>query len=103
VTKAKGELVAIDENTGKILWDHHFAHSPYGAVSIENNVAFTTTFDGTVWGLNTKTGKVVWSHKLSAGTNAAVGIDGNTLITAGSFALGKGQKTEIQAFDLPTA
>ncbi len=102
LTKAKGEMVAINENTGKILWDHHFAHSAYGAVSVTNNVAFTTTFDGTVWALNTKNGKVLWHKKLSAGTNAPVSIDGNMAVTAGSFVLGKGQKAEIEAFALPT-
>jgi outer membrane protein assembly factor BamB len=100
---AKGEMVAINQNTGKILWDHHFAHSAYGAVSVTNDVAFTTTFDGTLWGLNTKTGKVVFHRKLSSGTNAPVTVDGNMVISAGSFVLGKGQKAEIEAYTLPTA
>jgi outer membrane protein assembly factor BamB len=103
VNTAKGEMVAINQNNGKILWDHHFKHSAYGAVSVTNNVAFTTTFDGTLWALSTKTGRVLWSKKLSAGTNAPVTIDSNTVITAGSFVLGKGQKAEIQAFWLPTS
>lgn len=103
VGKAKGEMVAINQNNGKILWDHHFAHSAYGAVSVTNDVAFTTTFDGTLWALSTKTGRVLWSKKLSAGTNAPVAIDGNVVITAGSFVLGKGQKAKIQTFYLPGA
>ena len=99
--KGKGELVAINQSTGKILWDHKFAHSAYGAVSVTNDVAFTTTYDGTLWALNTSTGKVLSHVKLSAATNAPVTIDGNTVITAGSFPQGKGQKAEIQAFSLP--
>ncbi len=99
--RAKGELVAINQSTGKILWDHKFAHSAYGAVSVTNDVAFTTTYDGTLWALNTSTGKVLSHVKLSAATNAPVTIDGNTVITAGSFPQGKGQKAEIQAFSLP--
>jgi alcohol dehydrogenase (cytochrome c) len=100
VNTAKGEMVAIDQATGKILWDHKFAHSAYGAVSVTNDVAFTTTYDGTLWALNTKNGKVLWSKKLSAGTNAPVMISGNSVVTAGSFPQGKGQTAQIQAFSL---
>jgi outer membrane protein assembly factor BamB len=98
---AKGEMVAINQNTGKIIWDHHFKHSAYGAVSVTNNVAFTTTYDGTLWALSTTTGRVLWSKKLAAGTNAPVTIDGNIVITAASFVQGKNQKAEIQTFYLP--
>jgi outer membrane protein assembly factor BamB len=103
LNSATGEMVAIDQNTGKILWDHHFKHSAYGAVSVTNDVAFTTTFDGTLWALSTKTGRVLWSKKLSAGSNSPVTIDGNVVITAGGFVLGKGQKAEIQTYYLPSA
>jgi glucose dehydrogenase len=98
--KGKGELVAINQSNGKILWDHHFAHSAYGAVSVTNNVAFTTTFDGTLWALNTSNGKVLSHKHLSAGTNTPVTINGNTVITAGTFPHGKGQTAQIQAFSL---
>jgi outer membrane protein assembly factor BamB/cytochrome c553 len=99
-TTGKGELVALDQATGKIRWQHHFKTSPYGAATISNDVVFTTTFDGTVWGLSTKTGKVLWSAKLPAGTNAPVAVTGDTVIAAGSFPLGKGQKAEIVAYSL---
>ncbi len=98
--KGKGELVAINQANGKILWDHKFAHSAYGAVSVTNNVAFTTTFDGTLWALNTSNGKVLWSKKLSAGTNTPVTVNGNMVISAGTFPQGKGQTAQIQAFTL---
>ncbi len=83
--KGTGDFVALDQATGKIVWDHKFNQSPYGAASLTNDVAFTTTYDGTLWALNTKTGKVLWSAKLPAGTNTPVTIAGDTVITAGSF------------------
>jgi outer membrane protein assembly factor BamB len=97
---AKGELVAINQANGKILWDHKFKHSAFGAVSVTNNVAFTTTYDGMLWALNTSNGKVLWKKQLSAGTNAPVMISGNNVVTAGSFVQGKGQTAQIQAFSL---
>jgi outer membrane protein assembly factor BamB len=96
----KGEMVAINQANGKVLWDHHFAHAAYGAVSVTNDVAFTTTFDGTLWALNTSNGKVLWHKQLSAWTNTPVTINGNTVITGGTFPHGKGQTAQIQAFAL---
>ena len=63
---------------------------------------FTTTFDGKVWAFSTKTGKTLWSAKLPAGTNTPVAIAGDTVITAGSFPQGKGQKAAIVAYRLPS-
>jgi outer membrane protein assembly factor BamB len=96
-----GELVAINQATGKIVWVHHFDHSPYGAATVTNDVVFTTTFDGTVWGLSTKTGQVLWSQQLSAGTNATVAVAGNTVITAASLPLSQSQTPQIVAYRLP--
>ena len=95
-----GDLVAINQANGKILWDHKFKHSAFGAVALTNNVAFTTTFDGTLWALNQSNGKVLWHKQLSAWTNTPVTIDGNMVITGGTFPHGKGQTAQIQAFTL---
>jgi alcohol dehydrogenase (cytochrome c) len=100
-TKGTGDIVALNQATGKIVWDHKFNQSPYGAASLTNDVAFTTTYDGTVWALSTKTGKVLWSAKLPAGTNTPVTIAGDTVITAGSFPQTKTQKALIVAYRLP--
>ncbi|HET6174053.1 MAG TPA: PQQ-binding-like beta-propeller repeat protein [Gaiellales bacterium] len=98
--KGTGDFVALNQATGKIVWDHKFSQSPYGAASLTNDVAFTTTYDGTVWALSTKTGKVLWSAKLPAGTNTPVTIAGDTVITAGSFPQSKTQKSTIVAYRL---
>ena len=101
-TKGTGDIVALNQATGKIAWDHKLTKSPYGAASLTNDVLFTTTFDGTVWAFSTKTGKTLWSAKLPAGTNTPVAIAGNTVITAGSFPQGKNQKAAIVAYRLPS-
>ena len=95
-----GEMVAINQANGKILWDHKFKHSSFGAVSVTNDVAFTTTFDGKLWALNTSNGKVLWSKQLSAWSNTPVTINGNMVITGAAFPHGKGQTPQIQAFTL---
>ena len=31
-------MVAIDQNTGKVAWQHKFTSSPYGAATLSNDV-----------------------------------------------------------------
>ena len=99
-SKGTGEVVAVDAATGKIRWDHKLPSSAYGAATIANNVVFTTTFDGTLYALGESTGDELWKTKLSAGTNAPVGVVGDTVLTAGSFPSGPGQKALIIAYRL---
>jgi alcohol dehydrogenase (cytochrome c) len=99
-TKGTGDLVALNQATGKIVWDTKLNQSPYGAMTITNDVVFTTTFDGTVSAYSTKNGKKLWSAKLPANTNTPVAVAGNTMITAGSFPLKKTQKPQIVAYRL---
>jgi alcohol dehydrogenase (cytochrome c) len=99
-TKGTGDIVALNQATGKIVWDHKLTQSPYGAASLTNDVLFTTTFDGTVWAFNTKDGKTLWSAKMPAGSNTPVSIAGDTVISAGSFPQGKTQKATIVAYRL---
>jgi outer membrane protein assembly factor BamB len=95
-----GDLVAVDEATGKIKWDRKLPSSPYGAATITNGVVFTTTYDGTLYAFNSDTGDELWKTKLSAGTNAPVAVFGDTLVTAGSLPSGPGQKAQIIAYRL---
>jgi glucose dehydrogenase len=100
LTKGTGEVVAINQATGKIVWDRKLAQPAYGAISLTNDVAFTTTFDGTLWALSTKDGKTLWSSKLPAGTNTAVTVAGDSVISAGTFPQSKTQKATIVAYRL---
>ncbi len=95
-----GEMVALDLATGRIRWQHKFAHSPYGAASVTNDLVFTTTFDGRVFALSTRTGDVAWQARLPAGTNSPVAINGDTVIAGAGYASGRGQRPEIVGYRL---
>jgi alcohol dehydrogenase (cytochrome c) len=103
VFKGTGVMVALNQATGKILWQHDFTSSPYGGAVVTNDVVFTTTFDGVLWALSAKTGKVLWQSQLSAGTNATVTVAGDTVITAASLPLSATQTAEIVAYRLPAS
>jgi alcohol dehydrogenase (cytochrome c) len=97
---APGVMVAIDQNTGKIKWQHHFAHSPYGAATVSNDLVWTTTFDGTIWALNKNTGAVVWHKKLPAGSNSPVAIDGDMVLTGAGYPESAKQKPTFIAYKI---
>jgi outer membrane protein assembly factor BamB len=96
----RGEMVALDLTTGRVLWDTKLPQMPDGAATVANDLVFTTTFDGYVLAFKRSDGSIVWKQKLPAFTNAPIAIAGNTLITAASFPGGKGQTTEVVAFRL---
>jgi outer membrane protein assembly factor BamB/predicted lipoprotein with Yx(FWY)xxD motif len=84
-TTGTGDLVAVNEATGRVEWNDKLPSSPFGAVTLANNVVFTTTFNGTLYAFNASTGAEIWHTGLSSETNAPVAVVGDTVITAASF------------------
>jgi len=97
---ATGEVVAVDQETGKLEWARELPSSPYGAVAVTNDVVFTTTFTGDLYALNAATGAILLKLPLSAGTNAPVIVDGDYVITGAGVPLAKNQHALIIAYKL---
>ena len=95
-----GELVRLDLASGAIDWSVELDTMPFGAVTIANDLLFTTLFDGRVVAYSIEDGSEVWSSRLSAGTNSPVAIAGDWLVTAAGFPQGAGQKPELVVFQL---
>jgi alcohol dehydrogenase (cytochrome c) len=100
VAKAAGEMVAVDQNTGRIMWDVKLPSVPFGAAAVTNNVVFTTTFNGHLYAFNARTGAILWNTALSAATNATVTIDGDYVIVGAGAPLSKSQHPLIIAYKL---
>jgi len=101
IAKATGEMVAINQDTGKIEWDVKLPSSPYGAATVTNNVVFTTTYSGDLYAFNTATGATLLKTPLSAGSNAPVTIAGDYVIVgAGVPSASKSQQELIIAYKL---
>jgi alcohol dehydrogenase (cytochrome c) len=77
VTNATGEMVAVNQDTGKIIWADKLPSTPYGAAAVTNDVVFTTTYNGYLYAFNATTGAILLKTRLSAMTNAPVTIDGD--------------------------
>jgi outer membrane protein assembly factor BamB len=95
-----GEVVALDLATGRVRWDRKLPSSAYGAATVANDVVFTTTYDGTIWGLRTSDGRTAWREELPAGTNAPVAVAGDTLIAAATRMDDLSHPTKLLAYRL---
>lgn len=97
---ATGELVALDMDTGKPLWNAEFETPAYGGATVVNDLVFTTTSDGVVHALDVKTGGEVWQASLPAGTNSGVAISGDMLIAPAGLPTAEGQEPQLVAYKL---
>jgi glucose dehydrogenase len=81
IPRATGEMIAVNQDTGKIEWDDKLPSTPYGAAAVTNNVVFTTTYSGDLYAFNATTGAILLKTPLSAQTNTPVAIAGDYVLT----------------------
>jgi outer membrane protein assembly factor BamB len=75
-----GEVEALSLATGKVVWDRKLPQFPLGAVTVSNDLVFTTLYDGVLVALNRSTGAIVYRRQLPTSTNSPIAIAGNTVI-----------------------
>src|SRR5579864_8177335 len=97
VSKGTGELVALDDATGRIAWRVRLPQPDFGCATVAKGVVFTSTFDGTIDAFATKDGAKLWSVRLPAGVNACPALARDTLLVAAGIPHGQGGVTELEA------
>jgi alcohol dehydrogenase (cytochrome c) len=100
ISSATGEMVAVNVDTGKIIWDDKLPSTPYGAATVTNNVVFTTTYSGYLYAFNAATGAILLKTPLSSGANAPVAIDGDYVIAGAGVQVPRDDKQLIVAYKL---
>ena len=80
LNKSTSDLLAIDINYGRILWDVPLNAGGFGGTTVVNDLVFTGTFDGMLYAFKRDTGKQVWSYKAPASVNAFPAIAGDTMV-----------------------
>jgi alcohol dehydrogenase (cytochrome c) len=100
ISKATGEMIAVSQDTGKVIWDDKLPSSPYGAATVTNNVVFTTTYSGYLYAFNAATGAILLKTPLSSGSNAPVAVDGDYVLVGAGVQVPKNNKQLIIAYKL---
>jgi len=100
---AVGEMVAVNQDTGTVIWDTPLPSSPFGAATVTNDVVFTTTFKGYLYALDAASGAILFKTPMSAPTNAPVAVDGDYVIAGAGAAQSRTQRNMIIAYKLGTA
>jgi outer membrane protein assembly factor BamB len=97
-TKGTGDILAIDLESGKIVWDDKLPSPAYGDATVSNGVVYTTEFAGNVMAYDAKTGRQLWKAKLPAGANSPIAVSGEYLITAAGYPEGPSSRPAVVAF-----
>jgi alcohol dehydrogenase (cytochrome c) len=97
-----GGLAAVNAATGVVEWTHPFTNFDVGAATIANDVVFTSTYNGTIYGISATNGSVLWSTKTPAGINSFPAVTKDMLIIGVGAAKSARKKAqgEIIAFSL---
>ena len=98
-----GEVEALGLATGKVEWDRKLPQLPLGAVTVSNDLVFTTLYNGVLIALDRSTGAVVYRRRLPTSANSPIAIAGNTVIVpAGGPVTTKGSgNPQVVAYALP--
>jgi alcohol dehydrogenase (cytochrome c) len=100
-SRGSGRLVALDAETGRTLWDRRLPSPNFGCATVSNDVVFTSTFDGTLYGLAAADGTVVWRTRMRAGVNACPAVVGDLVLFGAGVGRPGGPTPELVAFGLP--
>ncbi len=94
------ELVAVDVNSGEILWNTTFdAPGGFAGATVVNDLVFTALFDGTIYALARENGAIVWEFAAPGGIIAWPAVAGDTII----FPVGIGSRPVLMALRLGAA
>ena len=96
----RGRLVALSASTGRILWQRRLRAPDLGCAAVANDVVFTSSYDGTVYGFDTSSGALLWHARLPAGINACPAVAGDMLYLGAGVDL-TGSRPALVAFALP--
>jgi outer membrane protein assembly factor BamB len=98
-----GDVEALSLATGKVEWDRKVSQLPLGAVTVSNDLLFTTFYNGVLIALDRNTGAVVYRHQLPTSANSPIAIAGNTVIVpaGGPLTRAGGGHPQVVAYRLP--
>lgn len=90
------EVLALDINTGQVMWDTPLPAVAFGAATVVNDLVFTATYDGVIYALSRADGSIVWSYQAPGGIIAWPAVAGDTIV----WPIGLGREPQVLALRL---
>jgi outer membrane protein assembly factor BamB len=95
-----GELIALNAADGSVRWKTVLASTPFGGVTVVNDLLLTSTINGLVLVFDRRTGTELWRFQGPNGINAPITVAGDLVLVP--FGIGPGT-AQIVALKLPGA
>ena len=80
LNKSTSDLLAIDINYGRVLWDVPLNAGGFGGTTVVNDLVFTATYDGKIYAFKRDTGAQVWSYQAPSGVNSFPAFAGDMMV-----------------------
>jgi outer membrane protein assembly factor BamB len=93
-----GELIALNAADGSVRWKTNLASTPFGSITVVNDLLLTSTINGLVLVFDRRTGTELWRFQGPNGINAPITVAGDLVIVP--FGIGPGI-AQIVALKLP--
>jgi alcohol dehydrogenase (cytochrome c) len=100
VSRGRGQLVALDADTGRRLWRRQLPQPTFGCATVANDVVFASTLDGHLYAFRTDDGRTLWETRMRAGVNACPAVAGDLLLVGAGVPLRPESTLELVAFGL---
>jgi outer membrane protein assembly factor BamB len=84
VGTADNFILALDEETGNLVWQFEAQHSIWSAPTYEDGVLYFGSLDKHVYALDAQTGDLIWQQLVAGSVSGRVAV-GESLIYVGSF------------------
>jgi len=97
-TQGRGRLVALDGESGRVLWERRLPSPSFGCATVSNDVVLTSTFDGTLYAFGTDDGKQLWRARMRANVNACPAVAGDTIVFGAGVPRPGGGSPELVAY-----
>lgn len=91
-----GTLAAISVTDGEILWETEVDGDPLGAMTVVNDLVFTSTLSGRIVALDRSSGEEAWSMQAEGGINGWPAVAGDLMV----WPVGMGQPAHLLALRL---
>jgi outer membrane protein assembly factor BamB len=96
--RGRGELVALEAADGARRWTRRFGSADVGCATVARGVVFTSTLDGTIYGLDSRTGQTLWRLRAGDRADSCPALAGDELLVTVATRVSGARVLDLVAF-----